>query len=296
MAFYHLSADGVVRECSTTPEKCPLRTETGEPAPHFNDEIFGRKYAEKLLSEEYGVTGVRVSSKGHSAGFKNSSIKRRRRKDWEEQLRLEEEYYKDLLKESSLEDLDSPETKALKKLNAQDLAKVIKNVAKEEGFEEDMHQAVRMSTILHANQRRYNRGEFKTTPYIEHPLRNSVRISRWGVKDKDVLLAAVLHDTIEDGSVDYVKLYENENIEDGLEARGRLSKQIEKRFGSEVLRLVKSVSNDYQSSVDKVNQPLSEKTKIYTEHVDESLTDSGVFFLTKLIFLKVRWIRRILKK
>ena len=57
-------------------------------------------------------------------------------------------------------------------------------------------EAIRFSAEKHRNQRRKDRDH---TPYINHPI--EVTQLLWkvgGVRDIDVLLAAVLHDTVED--------------------------------------------------------------------------------------------------
>lgn len=175
--------------------------------------------------------------------------------------------------------LVAPDLQPLKEMGFGELKQVIEGIAKQEGYLKSMSEAVKIASVLHADQRRYNRGEFESSLYLEHPMRNSVRISRWGVKDESIMLAAVLHDTIEDGSVDYVKLYEGLEIEDELFARGRLGEEIGKRFGEETLRLVEAVTNDYRSAEEKAGETLDEKVTAYRNHVAESLVDESVMLV-----------------
>ena len=83
-------------------------------------------------------------------------------------------------------------------------------------------EAIRFSAEKHRNQRRKDRDQ---TPYINHPI--EVTQLLWevgGVRDIDVLLAAVLHDTVED-----------------TETR---PEEISARFGEKVLSFVMEVTDD----------------------------------------------------
>lgn len=269
---YHINKNGSVKECKAqSVETCTARGLNGRKAEHFNNKQEAKIKIEEELNKSFGKNFT-ISKKKKCENVKIDTFSK-------EQLDLEEKYFRNLLQKNKLENIDSPETKALKALNAQDLGKVLINIGEKEGFKEDIYKAIKMATILHKDQTRMNRGEFEKTPYIEHPLRNAVRISRWGIKDKNILNAAVLHDTIEDGSSNYVKLYENEEMEESLISRERLSKEIEKRFGKETLRLVQAVSNDYQDSETKTNQTLQEKSDIYKKHVENSLKDASVYLV-----------------
>lgn len=56
-------------------------------------------------------------------------------------------------------------------------------------------KAAHFSADRHRDQRR--KGS-RNTPYINHPLEVAERLSRAGIEDATVLVAAILHDTIED--------------------------------------------------------------------------------------------------
>lgn len=58
--------------------------------------------------------------------------------------------------------------------------------------------AVSAASFFHLNQTRANRKGFPRTAYIEHPLRNSLRVLRWGVTSEPILISVILHDTVED--------------------------------------------------------------------------------------------------
>lgn len=83
-------------------------------------------------------------------------------------------------------------------------------------------RAVHFAAIKHASQRRKDRAE---TPYINHPIEVTELLQRLGgVEDESVLVAALLHDTIEDT--------------DATEA------EILEAFGSEVASLVVQCTDD----------------------------------------------------
>ncbi len=82
--------------------------------------------------------------------------------------------------------------------------------------------ALRFSSIQHCHQRR--KGE-DSTPYINHPIEVAETLARiGGVKDSDILIAAILHDTIED--------------------TGATGEQIEEMFGVRVRGFVEEVTDD----------------------------------------------------
>jgi len=87
-------------------------------------------------------------------------------------------------------------------------------------------EALLFSADKHRNQRRKDSGK---TPYINHPI--EVAQLLWevgGVRDADVLLAAILHDTLEDTDT--------------------VPEEIRDRFGEQVLSLVLEVTDDKRLS------------------------------------------------
>jgi hypothetical protein len=172
----------------------------------------------------------------------------------------------------------------LKELDSSQLAQTLQHEAISAGMDRDtISSSVDLATILHAHQTRGNRGNFSTTPYIEHPLRNSVRLLRMGVKDQDVIIAAVLHDTIEDGAKVFVAKFEKTSgKETETEARQVLGGYIEKAYGSRVLRLVEAVTNDYIADTDKSKMTLAQKNLGYLNHVRDAIKNDPEVILVKL--------------
>lgn len=98
-------------------------------------------------------------------------------------------------------------------------------------------RAAAFSADRHRDQRR--KGE-EESPYINHPLEVAdVLASIGGVTDLDVLLAALLHDTVED--------------------TGTLPDELEELFGGEVRALVAEVSDDKAL-------PKQERKRLQVEH------------------------------
>src|SRR5688572_29539451 len=76
-----------------------------------------------------------------------------------------------------------------------------------------------------AGKHRLQKRKDHQTPYINHPIEVLQILSTvGGVTDNDILIAAVLHDTLEDTET--------------------TPEEIEKEFGQRVLELVKEVSDD----------------------------------------------------
>lgn len=86
----------------------------------------------------------------------------------------------------------------------------------------ELLKAIHFSASKHRDQRRKNVGK---TPYINHPL--DVAYLLWfegGVRDKDTLIAAILHDTVEDTTTTF--------------------EEIEAHFGLQVRHIVAEVTDD----------------------------------------------------
>lgn len=78
-----------------------------------------------------------------------------------------------------------------------------------------LEKAVKFATLLHSKQTRRFRNNIPRTLYIEHPLRNTIRLVKWGVTDIDILVASLLHDTIENSSKYFVRVFlDKEDIDE----------------------------------------------------------------------------------
>ena len=86
---------------------------------------------------------------------------------------------------------------ALKDMTSSELSNCLRGAGKRLDFNgKDLESAISLATTLHKNQSRGARGTLKRTPYIEHPLRNAIRLIRLGNTEQDVIIANVLHDMV----------------------------------------------------------------------------------------------------
>lgn len=97
-------------------------------------------------------------------------------------------------------------------------------------------KAAEMAAFLHRDQTRFIRKGMPVVPYIEHPLRVAIRISRWGYAATDILCAALLHDAVEDCAAEIVEHYGRDG-EDAFDVIARL-------FGERAAALVRLVTNE----------------------------------------------------
>lgn len=98
-------------------------------------------------------------------------------------------------------------------------------------------EAVSFSASKHSAQRRKGAG---CAPYVNHPIEVANELAGvGGVDDVAVLIAAVLHDTVED--------------------TGTRPEELEQRFGADVRRLVEEVTDDK-------SLPKKERKRLQIEH------------------------------
>jgi (p)ppGpp synthase/HD superfamily hydrolase len=120
---------------------------------------------------------------------------------------------------------------------------------------ERLTEALDLASTLHAEDRRVRE------PYLNHLLRVAIRIIRYyGVRDVDVLTAALLHDAVEDHPGELGGLVEGTHTELTDAAVAALAR----RYNSRVAELVRSVTNpEYDPDRDRHEQ--------YRAHVAASL-------------------------
>jgi hypothetical protein len=113
-------------------------------------------------------------------------------------------------------------------------------------------QALDLASRLHAHDRR------QREPYVNHLLRVATRIiSHYGVRDPDVICAALLHDSVEDHAGDLAQGGGRPEALTGLATQ----------FGDRVATLVAAVTNPEP-------EPGRDRHKQYREHVAASLEAS----------------------
>jgi hypothetical protein len=108
------------------------------------------------------------------------------------------------------------------------------------GIREDVESALSYASWFHLEQTRMNRANYPRTPYIEHPLRNTLRIIRWHVTDRDTILASIFHDVVEDCSKKIMEIAGSPGDADPHEAS---LQWIGSGFGAGVSDIVSRVTN-----------------------------------------------------
>lgn len=95
-------------------------------------------------------------------------------------------------------------------------------------------QAVEFAAHKHKDQRRKDK---QASPYINHPVKVALVIAEiGGIKDPDVLAAAILHDTLEDTDT--------------------TPEELEQRFGKKISAMVEEVSDD--NSLPRIERKLKQ--------------------------------------
>lgn len=147
-----------------------------------------------------------------------------------------------------------------------------------------MKNALSLAAYLHRKDTRLSttratNGEENqpTTPYIAHPLRNTLRLLRWGVTDAHVLAASILHDVVEDHPREIVREFTDAVVprRNHEEMRKVALRYLATIFGAKVAYLVSKVSNPILPH----NMDRDERNAQYLAHVKSGITDAGVFLV-----------------
>ena len=119
-----------------------------------------------------------------------------------------------------------------------------------------LEEALELASRLHADDRRVRE------PYLNHLLRVAIRILRYyGIRDVDVLTAALLHDAVEDHPAELAGMPAGPGHRELTEAA---IAELARRFNPRVAELVRSVTNpEYDPERDRHEQ--------YRAHVADSL-------------------------
>src|SRR5215831_15311046 len=93
-------------------------------------------------------------------------------------------------------------------------------------------QAITFAALKHKDQRRK---DAKASPYINHPIQVATLLATdGGISEETVILAAILHDTVEDTETTF--------------------EELEQHFGSAVSALVREVTDDKRFSKEERKQ------------------------------------------
>jgi (p)ppGpp synthase/HD superfamily hydrolase len=112
-----------------------------------------------------------------------------------------------------------------------------------------LSDAIYFAALKHTNQRRK---DVAGSPYINHPLQVVYLLTQAGVSDVEILMAGVLHDTVEDTNTTLL--------------------EIEERFGATVAQMVAEVSDDK-------SLPKERRKQLQIEHVATASTGAKLIKL-----------------
>lgn len=173
------------------------------------------------------------------------------------------------------------DTLRLKEMEGSLLTRAVLNGANDAGHDERLvTAAITLASYLHRADTRAQRAGMPRVPYIEHPLRNAVRLQRYGCTDQDVIIATILHDTVEDHAFDIARDILGIEPADEELAREAAFGYIGVRFGERVKVLVKEVSNPLlPAGLSRV-----EKHERYREHVISVIGVAAVFLVKSTDF------------
>lgn len=168
-----------------------------------------------------------------------------------------------------------PGVYSLKRMESPELAEHVVYAAQmlPEVSSEKVRKAVLLASDLHKTDTRSIRLHHDQTPYIEHPLRNTLRLIRLGLKSETVINGSILHDTVEDHPFEMAAKAGVETTNE-QEAREACYKYIEQHYGKRTAEMVKGMSNPIADK--KVRVPWEEKNKAYAAHVVEAIENPDV--------------------
>lgn len=132
--------------------------------------------------------------------------------------------------------------------------------------------AIGAASYLHRNQTRANRGDLPRTAYIEHPLRGALRAYRYGVRDSDIIIGVILHDTVEDNPFELSAHYAGIQADTEARARDGAFQYIRAQYGPDVESLVRGMTND----IAVPGRTRAEKHADYLNHVVAAIEDPRV--------------------
>lgn len=143
-----------------------------------------------------------------------------------------------------------------------------------------LQDAIQVASYLHRNDvRRGSRSTSVNPPYIEHPLRVALRAHRtFQVQDPNVIIAAVLHDTVEDHPKDFADFEGVAVVSTNGAARQNALSYLSRQFGFPMTRIVELVSNPPTAP----GTPKSEKIMLYQAHVAKAVGMSSEALIVKV--------------
>ncbi len=115
-------------------------------------------------------------------------------------------------------------------------------------------------------------------PYVNHPLEVALHVLReYAVRDADIVVAALLHDSVEDQAARLVEICPGED-QDQKTVRERAVRALARRFGQRSAELVQRLTcPEHDKRVDRFHE-----NQQYLEHVKELLSGDADALLIKI--------------
>lgn len=137
---------------------------------------------------------------------------------------------------------------------------------------QQMISVISLATELHSPDLRHGAKDGPKA-YIVHPLRNTLRLIRLGVTDISLLMASVLHDTVEDHPFELASKA-GVATKNEVEARESALAFLSNAYGSETARIVEGMSNPIVTDKTVTREQFVE---IYLDHLRSATVDPDVF-------------------
>jgi hypothetical protein len=132
-----------------------------------------------------------------------------------------------------------------------------------------VQKALDLALSLHADQKARPDG-----PYIGHIRRVVNRVvDDFGVEDSDIVVAAALHDSVEDQAQKLADKLESPDI--SLTEQQKAIEYIKQEFGERVAEMVVALSNPEELDALEVQA----RNKEYARHIEHAIQDLGVFYV-----------------
>jgi (p)ppGpp synthase/HD superfamily hydrolase len=140
------------------------------------------------------------------------------------------------------------------------------SVDEKKKYEEKLFEAFGLTNKLHHDQKPRPDG-----PYLNHIFRVTNRIvEEYGIKDPELVIAALLHDSVEDQAKKLAELFASVET---ISEREKALLFVKNNFGERVSKIVSKLSNPEPETEGLSSD---QKNYVYKEHVKEAIEDSDV--------------------
>ena len=149
--------------------------------------------------------------------------------------------------------------------------------------QERICRAFDLMLLAHFNQKDRPDGQ----PYVNHPLDVTLHlVNEYKVYDADMLVASLLHDTVEDNPKS-ILIWEGKDFFDGTALTNQALLVIAKQFGENVSQLVDQLTNpDFDAEVKRLGKDNEDKNaikvRLYREHFEKIYHDNVWAFAIKM--------------